>query len=138
MELALQNQKQSNHYKFRAHLRLGLAAPAILLVEAHPASQQAHLHLLRRLNCKVDLATSGRQAIQLSKHAYDLILLDLHLPDLCSIEVSKIIKAQHQPTQVPIIALTTQAKDPKLASIDGFITKPIAAENMITLLTRWI
>lgn len=135
---ALAPQPQAIRFQYRPSVKVGLAAPSILLVEEHAESQQAHLHLLRLMGCKVDVATSGQQAIELSTHPYDLILLDINLPDLCGFKVSKAIKDRHHPTQVPIIALSSNTKDKKQASIDELVAKPIPPETLIKILTRWV
>jgi len=116
-----------------------LSTPAILLVEAPQVSQEFHLNILRLLGCRIDLASTGRQALALSKHHYDLILLDLNLPDLCSFKVSKAIKKHHHPTPVPIIALMTDEHQlQEQTDIDGFILKPVPAEKFISILTHWV
>lgn len=136
MELALAPQPQSIRYKFQPQTRVAISAPSILLVEDHTDS--AHLHLLRLMGCKVDVATSGQQAIALSSHPYDLILLDIHLPDLCGFKVSKTIKELHHPVRVPIIALTTNTKAAKQIGIDELVAKPVPPEQLISILTRWL
>ncbi len=138
MTLTLALQTQTKHLKRDLSVKVGLASPSILLVEHAGESQQHHLHLLRLLNCKVDLATSGKQALTLSTQAYDLILMDTHLPDLCGFEVSKRIKAKHPMMRIPIIALTQQHHTPKQSHVDELVAKPVSPEKLISILTRWI
>lgn len=138
MELTLL--PQASQFRFQPKpIKIGLASPSILLVEENPESQQAHSHLLRLLSCKVDLATSGHEAIALSlQHTYDLVLLDTHLPDLCGFEVSRIIKTHRHPTHTPIIALTLSLQAPHSLHIDEWVPKPLTPEKLISVLTRWI
>lgn len=125
-------------FKFKPPIRLGLAAPAILLVEHAAQSQQNHSHLLKLLDCKVDLARSATEALSLSHHSYDLILIDTCMPDFCGFELSELIKHRQGFIHVPIVALVHPDTQIKQGKMDDIITKPITTEKMIHLLSRWV
>jgi len=55
--------------------------PRVLFVEDDPIAQFVHKRMLRRLNCKVDMVDNGTKALQLFKKGYDVLLVDLGLPD---------------------------------------------------------
>lgn len=128
----------SELYKFRPPIRLGLAAPAILLVEHSAQSQQNHSHLLKLLDCKVDLARSANEALSLSHHSYDLILIDTCMPDFCGFELSELIKHRQGFIRVPIIALVHPDTQIKQGKMDEIVTKPLTKEKLIHLLSRWV
>lgn len=129
---------QSALIKARPGIKVGLAAPSILLVEYAKHKETGHSHLLKLLDCKVDHANSAKEAIKLAKHAYDLVLIDTDLPDLCGLELSKLIKEQHHLIHVPIIALVNSDKSPRHGSVDEFISKPVTPEKLISVLSRWV
>lgn len=84
----------------------------ILLVEDNQLVQMAVQNQLTALNCKVDLAANGVQALERTDAArYDLIFLDIELPDLNGYEIARRIRRQiNNPNhRTPIIAQTTLA-----------------------------
>ena len=82
--------------------------PRILLVEDHHIIQKSTTLLLNELNCEVTLASCGKEAIDFFKDDFDLILLDIGLPDMEGYDVSKYIRESDFPysKKVPIIGHT--------------------------------
>lgn len=140
MELAICPQTQAARFRFHPNnIKTSLASPSILLVEENPESQQAHLRLLQLLSCKVEVATSGQEAVLLClQHSYDLVLIDTQLPDSCGFEISKQIKAHRHPLYIPIIALTPHIHDQQHPAVDELVAKPVTPEKLISILTRWL
>ena len=71
------------------------------------------------------------------QHTFDLILMDIQMPDMNGFEVTKIIRAKqsnnHHP-RIPILAMTAAKpedieSDSKIAGIDGFVSKPFKADD---------
>lgn len=80
----------------------------ILLVEDIPALQRLHSGYLKEMGYEVEVASNGLLAIHLYKTqpTFDAVVLDIGLPDMTGIEVCKIIRAQFNDRQIPILALT--------------------------------
>ena len=76
----------------------------ILLVEDSPIIQKAHTDLLQNLGYHVDVASTGKEALTHFNKQYDVILMDVGLPDLSGITVTEKIR-QLERKFVPIIML---------------------------------
>ncbi|MFT7670990.1 MAG: PAS domain S-box-containing protein [Planctomycetota bacterium] len=117
----------------------------VLLVEDNTINRKVLCKLLESLGVEVEQAGDGqkcvdmaRQSIQ-SKHPYDLILLDMHMPVMDGYEAAEILRTEHYPT--PIVALTASAMDDDrgrclAAGCDDYVTKPIRREQLHAALTR--
>lgn len=112
--------------------------PHILLVEDAVVASVAQSKVLAELGCEVTLAGTGREAIEKTQQAqaYDLILMDLGLPDVDALTVTENILesyAAHKKTVPPIIALTAYAQqgfeqECLNAGMRDFIAKPLTEE----------
>lgn len=110
----------------------------ILLVEDNPLNQKVAVHLLKKGGHKVELAVNGNEAVNLcQKKRYDMILMDIQMPDMDGYEATRIIRSEEAKTgrHVPIIALTANADaDSEFmcheAGMDSFITKPIMPSDL--------
>ncbi len=107
----------------------------VLIVEDAVIAGVAESTVLENLGCKVTLASTGREAIEKTQHAppYDLILMDLGLPDVDALTVTENILAhykQHKKTPPPITALTAYAQESiqaecMKAGMSDFLAKPL-------------
>lgn len=119
---------------------------SVLLVEDQPAAAMAARLLLERMHCHVDAATSGAKALELiNKNDYQLILMDVGLPDMDGMVVTKKIRALDNvvKSHVPIIALTGHiAGDDHQACLDSgmnaVLTKPAQFYDLQLVLQRWV
>ncbi len=108
----------------------------ILLVEDEEINRTVAFTLLERMGCKVSMAENGVQALNMLKSTvFDLILMDIQMPELNGYETTKAIRLQEKDdTQhLPIIAMTAcvvQGDREKclVAGMDGYISKPIRPE----------
>lgn len=102
---------------------------SILLVEDNLAIARQIASFLEGLHWQVDFAATGQLGISLAlDHSFDVILLDLNLPDCDGLQVCKIIKSQSSRVQ-PILMLTARdAFDDKVKGFgqgaDDYLTKP--------------
>ncbi len=86
--------------------------PKILLVEDEPIIQQVHLLMLEKLGCYVDVTETGVQALAHAVYPYDIIFMNVGLPDLRGTEVSaKIRESDFITNNTPIIILTAYPKN---------------------------
>ncbi|GAA4263347.1 hypothetical protein GCM10022255_107080 [Dactylosporangium darangshiense] len=95
--------------------------------------------VLRRAGFKVDVVGSGAEAIAAARaRRYDIVLLDLHMPGLDGMAVSRAIRSQGPPdSRVPLVAMTASATAADrerclAAGMDGFAAKPIDWEHLVT------
>ncbi len=102
----------------------------VLLVDDDNINLLLGKTILEKFSCPFDIANNGKEAIEkIDKGRYDIILLDIHMPDINGIEVAKYLRKQMKDTRTKIIALTAAAmKDDiikyRIAGIDDFIIKP--------------
>ena len=112
----------------------------ILVVEDNPVIQRVNRSMLEAINCHVDIAVDGKEASALFNDSYNLIILDIGLPDMDGREVCKIIRKQ-QRKYTPIIAYTTcdtLEKECFEAGVDEFVVKPILKDGFKELLKKWL
>jgi CheY-like chemotaxis protein/HPt (histidine-containing phosphotransfer) domain-containing protein/two-component sensor histidine kinase len=136
---------------FEPKLRNKQAAPLpvfsgnrILLVEDNLINQEVASQILKKRGLHVTIANNGQEALDyLSKEAFDLILMDLHMPVLDGFETTKRIKSEHPELKTPIIAMTaavmTQDREKcvNLGMVD-FIEKPIDPVAVTQALKKWL
>ena len=115
----------------------------ILLVEDHPINQKLAMALLARLGYAVDLAENGVLAVQAaSSRAYDLILMDMQMPEMDGLEAAKRIRGQAGPNQSTfIIALTANAMESdkeacRAAGMNDYLSKPFNREDLAQCIAR--
>lgn len=113
----------------------------ILLVEDVEIAQAATLNVLQFLDCSVDLAAKGGQALELlKKNRYNLIVLDLGLPDTDGFKLAKsILHPVDQSIPTPVAVLTIHSDDAYKKrcmdiGISAFWVKPLQIENIKQLL----
>lgn len=115
----------------------------ILLVEDDPIIQKVHRVMLERMGYRVDIAANGSQALALAKTQYDLILMDIGLPDIDGLTVTAAIRQQFAAHKItPIIALTAYGhavtEESLAAGIDEVAVKPIKLEELASLIKKWL
>ncbi len=112
----------------------------ILLAEDNPANQKLATYLLQNRGHVVEIAPDGRQAVHLAvQNRYDVILMDVQMPNLNGWEAAVAIRASEGPNALtPIIALTAHVmhgyrQQCLEAGMNAFLPKPIDAQEMIGL-----
>ena len=108
----------------------------ILLVEDIELNVMVAKALLEKLGQKVDVAMTGQEAIdKVRANQYDLILLDIQLPDMTGFDVASTIIEEDLVMQTPIVALTANVikkRDEYLENgMDDVIAKPIKKSRVI-------
>jgi PAS domain S-box-containing protein len=99
--------------------------------------------LRRRPSVELVPAMMGNLGIDLAReHRPDLILLDLHLPDLSGEEVLTRLRRLDETREIPVIVVTADATDAaRTATVealaDGFVTKPVGVEQLLELVDRF-
>lgn len=123
-------------------------APRVLIVEDNLVAKQVEEALLLALNCDVDCADSGAQALALFQPGkYDLVIMDIGLEDTSGYVLSKQFrqfeKEKEGDLHVPIIALTSFEADLVKYDcdyyfMDGVISKPLTAEQADQIVQHYI
>lgn len=116
----------------------------ILLVEDEPINRLVAQELLGSAGLQVDVAENGCQALsRLVDAAYDLVLMDVQMPEMDGLEATRRIRNMAEYAQLPIIAMTanafTEDRDRCLAAgMNDFLPKPVEPEAMFGTLRRWL
>lgn len=107
----------------------------ILLAEDNSSSQKVALQMLKKLGYKADIVANGIEALQaLERQHYDVVLMDVRMPEMDGLEASRIIR-QRWPNGPKIIAITAYALDGDRekcleAGMGGYISKPVKKEDL--------
>jgi CheY-like chemotaxis protein len=114
----------------------------ILLVEDNIVNQKVALRILERLGYRADTATNGLNALTtVQKQPYDLIFMDVQMPQMDGIEATRRIRQQVPAAEQPwIVAMTAHAlagdRERYLAcGMNDYISKPIGVEALAKVLT---
>lgn len=116
----------------------------ILLVEDNPLNQMVAGRFLKKVGIDYDVAENGLKALaQLELNQYDLILMDLQMPEMDGITATRMIRKHDQFSELPIIAMTANAmkgdKDRCLeAGMNDYIPKPIDMGLLKEKLSIWL
>jgi CheY-like chemotaxis protein len=111
--------------------------PRILLVEDNELNRDMLSRRLQRKGFEVDLAEDGRIGVEKGRAGgYDLILMDMSLPEVDGWEATRQLRAAPETRSVPIIALTAHAmagdRDKALeAGCNDYDTKPIELDRLL-------
>jgi CheY-like chemotaxis protein len=115
----------------------------ILLAEDNTVNQKLALRLLQQLGYRADVASNGMEAVQsVERQSYDVILMDVQMPEMDGLEASRLICAQWPRERRPrIIATTANAMqgDREMclaAGMDDYISKPIRVAELIAALAK--
>jgi CheY-like chemotaxis protein len=117
---------------------LGIEHPlAILVAEDNPVNQRVAILILQRLGYRADLAANGREALEaVQRQRYDLVLMDVQMPEMDGLQATREIRAGFQGEDRPrIVAMTANAStsdrdDCFAAGMDDFLTKPVRSSDL--------
>ncbi|MDZ7871441.1 MAG: response regulator [Rheinheimera sp.] len=114
----------------------------LLIVDDNPTNLSFVRAMLSGQGISIDFATTGHEALKLASHSrYQLILMDIQLPDLSGIEVTKRIRQLRHHQQTVILAFTghalpEEAVSFRLAGMDDVMTKPLDARKIAHIMSR--
>jgi CheY-like chemotaxis protein len=112
----------------------------ILCAEDSAIGRRMTGELLRRAGHQVDLARTGTEAVALATtQRYDVVLMDLEMPEMDGLTATSRIRETHQRTghHIPIIAVTAHNTAPerercRAAGLEGYLSKPFTAAELMT------
>jgi PAS domain S-box-containing protein len=115
----------------------------ILLAEDNVSSQKVVQQMLKRLGCKVDVVANGIEALQaLERQPYDLMLMDVRMPEMDGLEATRIIRQLWPDNELKVIAITAYALEGDrekclAAGMNEYISKPVKMEELQSILKKF-
>ncbi len=122
----------------------------ILLAEDNPFNQMIALRLLAKLGYQADCALNGVEVLKLiEQKSYDLILMDLQMPEMDGLETTRQIRQMESArgvsnltNQIKIVAMTANVMNEDRENclkvgMNDFISKPVRSEEIAKTLKRW-
>lgn len=114
----------------------------ILVAEDNKVNQIVIMNTLRKLGYLADLAQNGLEVLAMvEKVDYDLILMDMQMPQMDGLEATRQIRAQHiaHPFIIAMTANALQQDKEKCfeAGMDDYLSKPVILDDLVVLLQKW-
>lgn len=118
---------------------------SVLVVEDNDVARLLDTKIIKQCNCEVDSASTGAQALDLINHKhYDLVLMDIGLPDTDGLKLTKEIRSHKGDNQtVPIVALTTHEDEGYQGEaisvgMNSYMMKPLTTEKCQQALRQYV
>lgn len=115
----------------------------VLLVEDNPVNQQVAVAMLERFGCCVEVAGSGREALEaVATETFDLIFMDVQMPEMDGLETVRRVRAKGGWwCRVPIVAMTAGGPGAERArcmdaGMNDYLTKPLLRTELAACLRR--
>jgi GAF domain-containing protein/CheY-like chemotaxis protein len=115
----------------------------ILLAEDNVVNQKLAMRLLAQMGYRADLAANGMEAVEsVARQTYDVVLMDVQMPEMDGLEASRRITSQWPAGRRPrIVAMTANAMESDrdlcmAAGMDDYVAKPIRVEQLVEALQR--
>jgi signal transduction histidine kinase/CheY-like chemotaxis protein len=117
----------------------------VLVAEDNPVNQKVAVAILGRLGLRADLASNGREAVDMVQALpYDLVLMDCQMPEMDGYEATVEIRRREGANQhIAIVAMTAEAMAGSrerclAAGMDDHIAKPVNAKELFDALLKWV
>jgi PAS domain S-box-containing protein len=119
----------------------------ILVAEDNVVNQEVALGILHKLGLQADAVANGLEAVEvLRTQSYDLVLMDVQMPEMDGFEATRIIRDPQSPVldhQIPVIAMTAHAmlgdrEHCLQTGMNDYIAKPVSPYALIEALNTWL
>ena len=116
----------------------------VLVAEDNELNQKIVSALLKKINIHADVAFNGVEVLELLKEKkYDIILMDIEMPEMDGIEATVRIKSNANHKSIFVVALTAHAQTGERERIlnhgfDDYLTKPIHLKDLRDLFSKWV
>ncbi|VVB62905.1 Methanogenesis regulatory histidine kinase FilI [uncultured archaeon] len=120
----------------------GLKPMRILVAEDNPSNQKVLVEMLKRLGYRADAVADGREAVQaLERQDYDLVLMDIKMPEMDGITAAKVIRKLRPEKGPKIVAITAFALEGDRekcldAGMNDYIAKPVQMRELAEVLKK--
>lgn len=121
-----------------------MSKKVILIVEDNVKNLRLVNDILESQGHRTLQASGGYEGIELARrNKPDLIIMDIQMPDLDGIQVTRILKNERETSGIPIIALTAMAMKGDRETIigagcDGYLQKPVRFEVLLETVKQWL
>jgi len=125
----------------------GVKGCMVMVVDDNPTNQEIAALMLKKAGVQSDCFGSAVDAIQaLEKKFYDVIFMDLQMPDMDGLEATQLIrqeKVKNLNSQIRIVAMTARAMHGDRQNcldkgMDDYISKPVSLESFTSVLKKWL
>jgi CheY-like chemotaxis protein len=119
----------------------------VLVADDNPINQEVALGILRHVGLCADAVADGAEAVSaLTASPYDLVLMDMQMPETDGLEATRIIRDPDSAVlnhQIPIIAMTANTMSGQRercfdAGMNGYVTKPVSPAALFEALSTWL
>jgi len=116
----------------------------VLLVDDNQTNLLLGTMILESMGVEVSTAENGQNAVAIAlQEDFDLVLMDIHMPDFDGIEATRRIRKLKDTRDLPIVALTALAYDKEKEvclenGMNGYLTKPIVKQVLAAEIGRWL
>jgi PAS domain S-box-containing protein len=119
----------------------------ILVAEDNVVNQDVALGILHKLGLRAEAVADGAEAVEVLRHLpYDLVLMDVQMPEMDGLEATRIIRDPQSLVldhQIPIVAMTAHAmlgdREHCLhTGMNDYITKPVSPHSLAEALNKWL
>lgn len=116
----------------------------VLVVEDYPINQEIMQDMLELMDCSVDIAESGSEALRMiERQNYDAILMDVQMPKMDGYSTVKEIRQKEKGKHSVILAVTANAmigdREKCLAAgMDDYLAKPVELDKLENLLKKYL
>jgi two-component system, sensor histidine kinase and response regulator len=122
-----------------------ITGKSILVVDDHPLNREIVLAFLSGTRIRVDVAENGLEALEklIARPAYDLVLMDLQMPEMDGLEATRAIRKRPEFQSLPVVALTAEStaqdfENTRNAGMNAHLTKPIHALELLQTLLQFL
>ncbi len=127
----------------RSEAAAKLSGARILLVEDNEFNQEVARDLLENAHMEVDIATNGKEALNMLDDKYDCVLMDIQMPVMDGYEATRTLRQNKRFKNLPIIAMTANAmvgdqEKCLAAGMNAYISKPIKVMEMFSTMAQWV
>jgi two-component system cell cycle response regulator DivK len=115
----------------------------VVVAEDNERNMKLFREVLRSSGYRTLEAETGERAVALTtEHRPDLVLMDIHLPDIDGVEALRMLRADERTASVPVLALTAQAMEGDrerflAAGFDGYLSKPVNIADLLDAVRRY-